>query len=69
MATNEIINASNFLIPAFNKNNKIKLSNTVMQTPIKMETLGNNKCIPIAMPTTSAKSQAAIEISANTYKK
>ncbi len=43
MATKEIINASNFRIPAFNKNKRTKLSSTVIQTPPKIEMEGNNK--------------------------
>ena len=43
IATKEIIKASNFLIPAFNKKSKTKLSRTVIQTPPKIGIEGNNK--------------------------
>ena len=41
--TKLIINASNFFMPLFNRNNKIKLSKTVMHTPIKILMFGNSK--------------------------
>ena len=67
MATNAIINASIFRIPLLIKNRRRNVSKTVIITPSISE-ISNNKFKPIAIPKTSAKSQAAIAISAKKYK-
>ncbi len=67
IATSEIINASTFRIPKLRRNNNKKVSSTVMVTP-HVSGNPNSNCIPIAIPNTSARSQAAIAISASMYK-
>ncbi len=58
-----MIKASIFRMPLFIKNSNKKVSKTVINTP-SISGISNNKLIPIAIPKTSAKSQAAMAISA-----
>ena len=67
IATNTIIKASIFRMPLLIRNSNKKVSKTVIKTPSKSG-ISNNKLIPIAIPNTSAKSQAAMAISAKKYK-
>ncbi len=66
IATNTMIKASILRIPLLIKNNNKKVSKTVINTP-SINGMSNNKLIPIAIPKTSARSQAAIAISARKY--
>ena len=50
-------------IPLFIKKSNMKVSSMVKQTP-QSNGMSNNSCKPIAIPSTSAKSVAAIAISA-----
>ena len=50
-------------MPLLMRNSNKKVSKTVIKTP-SIKGISNNKLIPIAIPKTSAKSQAAIAISA-----
>ena len=61
-----MIKASIFLMPKRCRYINKKVSKMVMHTPTKSG-MPNNNCKPIAIPNTSAKSQAAIANSANTY--
>ena len=54
-------------MPLFNKNNNKKVSSTVIKTPC-VSVMPNSNCKPMAIPKTSAKSQAAMAISASMYK-
>jgi len=66
-ATSVIINASILRMPKRCRNNNKNVSSTVIETP---QTRGRpvSNCMPIAIPNTSARSQAAIAISARMYK-
>ena len=66
IATNTMIKASIFRMPLLIKNNNKKVSKTVISTP-SISGMSNNKLIPIAIPKTSARSQAAMAISARKY--
>ena len=65
--TSAMINASIFRMPYRCKMRKRKVSKTVMIVP---QIKGNpvKRCIPMAMPNTSARSQAAMANSARMYK-
>ena len=67
IATKTIIKASIFRIPLLIKNKRRKVSKTVIKTPSNSG-IPNNRLIPIAIPRTSARSQAAMAISARKYK-
>ena len=67
IATNTMIKASIFRMPLLIKNNNKKVSKTVIITP-SISGISNNKLIPIAIPKTSARSQAAMAISAKKIK-
>jgi hypothetical protein len=56
-----MIKASIFRMPLLIKNNNRKVSNTVIITP-SISGMPNNRFIPIAIPNTSARSQAAIAL-------
>ena len=66
MATNAMMKASIFRIPLFIKKSNKKVSKTVIITPFINE-ISKSKFSPIAIPKTSAKSQAAMAISAKKY--
>ncbi|MNL62812.1 hypothetical protein D3C87_1868700 [compost metagenome] len=53
-------------MPLFMRNRMINVSNTVIDTP-HINGKPNSNFNPMAIPITSAKSQAAIAISANMY--
>ena len=61
------MNASILRIPLLIKNSNKNVSKTVIITP-SINDIPNSKLSPIAIPNTSAKSQAAIAISAKKYK-
>ena len=63
IATSAIIKASIFRIPLLIKKSSKNVSKTVIKTPLISE-MSNSKFKPIAIPKISAKSQAAIPISA-----
>ena len=65
--TKAMIKASIFRIPLLIKNSNRKVSKTVIITP-SINGISNSKLIPIAIPKTSARSQAAMAISARKYK-
>ena len=67
MATNVTMKASIFRMPNFCRYNKRKVSNTVMLTPQNKGKPVSN-CIPMAIPNTSARSVAAMAISAKIHK-
>jgi len=60
---NAMMNASIFRIPSLCKYNSKKVSRTVILTPM-IRGSPNNNCMPIAIPNTSARSVAAMAISA-----
>ena len=62
-----MIKASIFRIPLFIRKRSKNVSKTVIITPLISE-ISNSKFNPIAIPRTSAKSHAAIAISARKYK-
>ena len=62
MATNTIIKASIFRMPFLIKKSSKKVSKTVIKTPSRSG-MSNNKLIPMAIPSTSARSQAAMAVS------
>ena len=66
IATIPIMNASILRMPIFCRYSNRKVSNTVNDTPqIRGRPVSN--CIPIAIPRTSARSHAAMAISASPY--
>ncbi|MNQ54778.1 hypothetical protein D3C85_688520 [compost metagenome] len=66
MATKTIIKASIFRMPLLIRKSNKKVSRTVIKTP-SINGISKRRLIPIAIPKTSAKSQAAIAISAKKY--
>ena len=63
IATSAIIKASIFRMPLLMRKSNKKVSKTVIKTPSKSG-IPKSKFNPIAIPKTSAKSQAAMAISA-----
>ncbi len=68
MLISPMMKASIFFMPLFIRNSSKNVSSMVMLTPHSIGSL-NNRLSPMAIPNTSARSQAAIATSASRYKK